>query len=77
MAATHAYRFLEKQFALKTLYERRFKIARLEELNDPFDILPFNLSNPAIRKAMVGTRSKLGQTYGLICFSGGWRTGFW
>ena len=64
-----AYKFLEKQFALKTLYERRFKIATLEELNDPFDLVPFDLSNPSLRQAMLATRSKLGQKVGLVCFS--------
>jgi hypothetical protein len=63
------YKFLEKQFALKTLYERRFKIAKVEELNDPFDLVPFDMSNPSVRQAMTGTRTILGKKLGLICFS--------
>lgn len=67
---TRVYKFLEKQFALKTLYERRFKITKLEECNDPFDLLPFDLSNDSLaRKALMETRSGLGKTVGLICFS--------
>lgn len=66
---TRVYKFLEKQFALKVLYERRFKVSKLEELNDPFDLMPFDMSVPAILKAMTGVRSELGKKVGLICFS--------
>jgi hypothetical protein len=31
------YRFLNAQYALKTIEERRFKISRIRELNDPFE----------------------------------------
>jgi hypothetical protein len=66
---TRVYKFLEKQFALKTMYERRFKIAKLEELNDPFDLMPYDLSNLSFLQAMTGTKSELGRKVGLICFS--------
>jgi len=66
---TRVYKFLEKPFALKTLYERRFKISKLEELNDPFDLMPFDMSHPAVQQAMTGTRRDLGKKVGLICFS--------
>jgi hypothetical protein len=34
------YKFLSEHFGLKSLYERRLKISRLYELNDPFDHTP-------------------------------------
>jgi hypothetical protein len=66
---TRAYKFLQKQFALKTLYERRFKITKLTELNDPFDLAPYDLSDPIASKAVTDTRLRLGKMAGLICFS--------
>jgi hypothetical protein len=64
-----AYKFLQKQFALKTLYERRFKITKLTELNDIFDLAPYDLSDPTISNALTETRLELGKAAGLICFS--------
>lgn len=36
------YKFLSKEFALKSLRERRLKISLLSQLNDPFEMLPFD-----------------------------------
>jgi hypothetical protein len=66
------YKFLDKQFGLKSLYERRLKIARIHELNDPFELIPFDLSNPAERWAFLNTRKVMSEQHGLVCFSAKW-----
>jgi hypothetical protein len=67
------YKFLNKRFGLKGLYERRLKQSRIHELNDPFELAPYDLTEPAVRHAFVALRESLGQENGLICFSASWQ----
>jgi hypothetical protein len=67
------YKFLNKQFGLKGLYERRLKQSRIHELNDPFELAPYDLRDPATRHAFVAVRESLGRENGLICFSASWQ----
>ena len=39
------YKFLDAHFGLKTLYEQRLKISKIDDLNDPFELLPFDLTD--------------------------------
>src|SRR5262245_50550688 len=63
------YKFLNAEFALKDVREHRIKIAEIWDLNDPFELIPFDLSDGRIRLAMEMTRDDLNKTHGLICFS--------
>lgn len=36
------YHYLSSEFALKNLENRRIKISRLDELNDPFELVAVN-----------------------------------
>jgi hypothetical protein len=67
-----AYKFLSCKFGLKTIRERRLKISEIRSLNDPFDLLPIDLSDPALREAVLDTRSEIGTNGGLLCFSRQW-----
>ena len=67
------YKFLPVEFALKTIRERRLKISRLDELNDPFDLLPFNLKNRTVRRKVRNLRDEFIGMFGLLCFSKAWR----
>jgi len=67
------YKFLNKQFGLKGLYERRLKQSRIHELNDPFELAPYDLTDPATRHAFGAVRESLGRENGLICFSASWQ----
>ena len=68
-----AYKFLDSHFGLKTLYEKRLKQSRVNELNDPFELTPFDLTDLAIRNAFIQTREDLCKEKGVVCFSSGWR----
>jgi len=39
------YEFLNAAFGLKTQYEKRAKISRINDVNDPFNLHPFDLSD--------------------------------
>ena len=66
------YHFLNEEFGLKDLVERRLKIARLMELNDPFEFLGVDLSNRDLRRVLKETKNDLSKSNGLLCFSGTW-----
>jgi hypothetical protein len=67
------YKFLNTQFALKSLYEKRLKISKIDDLNDPFDLIPFDLTEPKNRFAAQAMRDHLSVDRGLLCFSASWR----
>lgn len=67
------YKFLSAHFGLKSLKEKRLKISTLDDLNDPFELIPYNLSNPKQRWALRATRDHLTQDSGMLCFSATWR----
>ena len=67
-----AYKFLDETFGLKTLTEKRLKISTLEDLNDPFELIPFDLRNREVRVAVKNTREQLARTRGMLCFSATW-----
>jgi hypothetical protein len=67
-----AFKFLSAHFGLKTLSERRIKISRVNELNDPFELTPFDLRDRRLRRAMQMTRSNFNRRFGLVCLSANW-----
>lgn len=67
------YKFLDATFGLKTLYEKRMKQSRVNELNDPFELTPYDLTNASIRKVFLQTRDNVSEERGLVSFSFGWR----
>lgn len=66
------YKFLTCKYGLKAIRDRRLKISELDTLNDLFDLLPVDLSDPEIRKGAVAARNEIGKRYGLLCFSKHW-----
>jgi hypothetical protein len=67
-----AYKFLDSTFGLKSLYEKRLKQSRLSDLNDPFELTPFDLTDVNIRESFFKTRHQLGEVNGVVCFSADW-----
>lgn len=67
------YKFLDAKFGLKSLAEKRLKIPKFDDLNDPFELIPYNLKNPKHRWALKAMRSQLAQKRGMLCFSTTWR----
>ena len=65
------YKFLSKRFAFEALRNRRLKISQLSDLNDPFDLLPFDVSEPKLRRFLEMTMSHLSNVRrrGILCFS--------
>jgi hypothetical protein len=67
------YKFLNAHYGLQSLTERRIKISEIHDLNDPFELIPFNLKNPRHRQVMLNMRNQLAADgRGLLCFSATW-----
>lgn len=66
------YHFLNSEYGLKDLRERRLKVSNIMLLNDPFEFLGVDLSDPTLRKSMKAEKQKLAKSMGLICFSRSW-----
>jgi hypothetical protein len=60
------------QFALSNLALRRIKIARFEDLNDPFELQGFDRADKKHRGAFREKKKEINQSKGLICFSRSW-----
>lgn len=67
------FHFLNEEFGLKVLKERRLKIARIMELNDPFELLGVDLSDCNHRRIFNETKETLSKSNGLLCFSKNWQ----
>jgi hypothetical protein len=66
------YYLSEAQYALSNVALRRIKIARIADLNDPFELLAVNLRNRAHRQAVRRWKEELSEQRGLLCYSKSW-----
>ena len=67
------FHFLNEEFGLKDLSARRLKVARIMELNDPFEFLGVNLEDRDFREALKATKETISESNGLLCFSKNWQ----
>lgn len=67
------YYFTDAQSALSNIALRRIKVSRVEDLNDPFELLGVDVSDKRYRPAFRKTRGDINRDKGLICFSKSWR----
>lgn len=68
------YRFLDLEYGLKSIRERRLRISRIHELNDPFEFMSPDLSDRPLRLALLKTRDELSMSHGVLCFSRSWNS---
>lgn len=63
------YHFISSEFALKALRDRRLKIARINELNDPFQFCAADFSDSKNKAKLEAFKNHVNERYGVICFS--------
>jgi hypothetical protein len=68
-----AYHFVPANHGLDDLRNRRLKIARLDELNDPFELWAVAQPNKELREGLRRSKARLAQNTGALCFSLSWR----
>lgn len=70
------YHFMTARFGLEAIRDSRLKIARIEQLNDPFEFLGLSLpdrENRQNRKVLREWKQALSEQSGVICMSRTWR----
>jgi hypothetical protein len=66
------YYFTTERFGLEAIRDERLKIARINELNDPFEFLSLALPREE-RKVLQNFKQTLARLYGLLCLSRDWK----
>lgn len=64
--------FLNAEYGLLNIRYRRLKIARINELNDPFEFLGVATKSADLRRRYQELKNGLNNFMGLICFSANW-----
>lgn len=68
------YYYTAKQWGMKSLWEKRLKIAQYADLNDPFELLPFTQTGKDAREHTNMVVKVLSQGHGVLCFSESWQS---
>ncbi|WP_130931635.1 DUF2971 domain-containing protein [Pseudomonas sp. Sample_24] len=63
------YHFIDNEFGLLNLQNRRLKISTLIGLNDPFELLSNNIQNKKVRSLFNIAKSIFDKRFGILCFS--------
>jgi hypothetical protein len=66
------YHFLNMENAISDLALKRIKVSRLNQLNDPFELLAVDTLNPLDKAALEAFKTRMNDAYGIICFSNDW-----
>ena len=67
------YHFLNAEYGLEAIKNRRLKISRIMGLNDPFEFLGVDLSDKKNRKAVKELKEYYSEKTGIVCFSKTWK----
>jgi len=68
------YNLTTSQFALSNIALRRLKVARFNDLNDPFELLAVDVAEVDLRVGIRAKKEQINLTEGLLCFSRTWRS---
>jgi hypothetical protein len=60
------------KYGIASVRNRRIKVSRFDDLNDPYEMLGVDINDLALRKAFRTKKAELSRTKGLICFSSEW-----
>jgi len=66
------YHFLDREFGLQNIRRRRIKIATINSLNDPFEMIAASSPDTKVRAALLRTKDEMDRQGGLLCFSRDW-----
>lgn len=63
------YKFLPYEYGILALRDRRLKVARINELNDPFEFLASDLGDIQVRRSIQSLKSRAAEWAAIISFS--------
>lgn len=67
------FHLIKAEYGLKSLQDKRLRISRILELNDPFEFLSLEMSDRELRQPFMAARQEIARRFGLLCFSADWR----
>jgi hypothetical protein len=68
------YYYTSKQFGMKSLWEKRLKIGKYEELNDPFELQAYKSIEQTHHQFIDAVIDAVSYDSGVICFSETWKS---
>jgi Protein of unknown function (DUF2971) len=68
-----AYKFLDAKFGLENIKKRRLKQSRVSDLNDPFELRSYDVTDIVLRQTFLTTSEDVDKERGLLCFSADWK----
>ena len=71
-AYRRVYHMMEARWARVAIENRRLKVSRFGDLNDPFELFALNRHSQAARKASRRFAADFNETTGLLCFGEDW-----
>ncbi|QHC91394.1 DUF2971 domain-containing protein [Pseudomonas chlororaphis] len=66
------YNLTSVEHALSNIENRRIKVSRFADLNDPFELLAANFKEHKTRQVVRNWKDKSHSLMGLLCFAGDW-----
>jgi hypothetical protein len=66
------YKFTSAQYGISNLQNKRLKLSTIDDLNDPFDLVPLDTTDPAISNAADSVIAHFKKTTAILCFSRNW-----
>jgi hypothetical protein len=66
------YKFMSVEYGISNLRDGRLKLSTINDLNDPFDLVAVNTTNPQIRKMIELHVQEFRAKNGILCFSRNW-----
>lgn len=67
------YHFVNREYGLANLAKRQLKIARWNDLNDPFELAGAIFADKDLRKEMRRIKDEIHAAMGMLCFSKNWK----
>jgi hypothetical protein len=67
------YHFLPSIWAIEALKNSRVKVAKLDELNDPFELWAGGAGDRALRASLRSWKNDMALRFGMLCLSETWR----
>ena len=67
------YHFVNREYGLQNLRKRRLKIATINDLNDPFELLGPSSTRRDFRQSFASWKNEINDRYGMLCFSRSWK----
>jgi hypothetical protein len=66
------YKFTSAQYGVSNLKNNRLKLSTIDDLNDPFDLAPLDITNPDIENRLDDVIVHFRNTRAILCFSRNW-----